>query len=277
VCLTDTRFSGWSCSASDGSATGLVRAWSASAAESAIAAPKASAKQAGAGAPGATPTAFVTEVPPASPTPQAASVAAPATSSAATPTAAARASLASTSAEHVAGLPAATALAQVATTQDAAKAAALLELMNGARLQQGLPALERDSELEAVALARADNLIANGYFDHYSASGESASSELAARGIRYRLAGENLARNNYIESETMQAAFDALMASDGHRANIMEPRYSSAGVAAVLSGHVWIYVTMLRTDGPRYGVATNQTLPIPCPFVSPGALSGAKR
>jgi uncharacterized protein YkwD len=124
------------------------------------------------------------------------------------------------------------------------KVAALLDKMNGARIDAGLPALERDSTLDDVALARARNLIENGYFDHYSPNGESAFSELGARGVHYRLAGENLARNNYIESRTVQAAFDGLMASPGHRANILEAGFSRVGVAALQSGKIWIYVSV---------------------------------
>lgn len=128
--------------------------------------------------------------------------------------------------------------------QDADKAAGLLDLMNAARLHEGLARLEPDPDLEAVALTRAENLVAGGYFDHYGPDGESAFSELAARGIRYRLAGENLARNNYPEARTVQAAFDGLMASAGHRANILEARFSSVGVVAVKAGKLWVYVTV---------------------------------
>lgn len=124
------------------------------------------------------------------------------------------------------------------------KATALLEKMNAARSEAGLPALERDATLDDVALARARNLVENGYFDHYSPEGESAFSELGARGVRYRLAGENLARNNYIESRTVQAAYDGLMASPGHRANILEAGFSQVGVAVVQNGKIWIYVTV---------------------------------
>ena len=126
----------------------------------------------------------------------------------------------------------------------AAKAYALFEAMNEARRAEGLAPLEWDSSLEEVAYARAANLVANGYFEHYGPDGESAFSELAARGIRYRLAGENLARNNYSEARTVAAAFDGLMNSPGHRANILEERFSSVGVACVREGKMWIYVTV---------------------------------
>jgi len=131
-------------------------------------------------------------------------------------------------------------------TDSAAKSSALLDMMNSARADAGLPALVVDATLQDVALARANNLIENGYFDHYSPDGESAFTELAARGVSYRLAGENLARNNYVDAQTVEAAFDALMASPGHRANILEPRFASVGVASVLSGHMWLYVTVFK-------------------------------
>lgn len=124
------------------------------------------------------------------------------------------------------------------------KAHALFDQMNDARRTDGLEPLEWDSSLEEVAYARAANLVENRYFDHYAPDGESAFSELAARGIRYRLAGENLARNNYLETKTVSAAFEGLMNSPGHRANILEQRFSSVGVAAVRDGKMWIYVTV---------------------------------
>ena len=134
--------------------------------------------------------------------------------------------------------------APVEVPRAAEKAHALLEAMNAARRDAGLAPLEWDVSLEEVAYARAGNLVNNGYFDHYAPDGESAFSELAARGIRYRLAGENLARNNYAEPRTVAAAFDGLMNSPGHRANILEERFSSVGVACVKDGKMWIYVTV---------------------------------
>lgn len=124
------------------------------------------------------------------------------------------------------------------------KSGALLALMNGARDDDGVAQLERDAVLDGVALARARDLVAKGYFDHYSPDGSSAFSELLARGWYYRLAGENLARNNYPESRTVRAAFDGLMASPGHRANILEERFGRVGVAAVQVGRLWVYVTV---------------------------------
>jgi uncharacterized protein YkwD len=120
----------------------------------------------------------------------------------------------------------------------------LLDDMNAARGDEGVAPLVRNEDLDGVALARARNLVELGYFDHYAPDGTSAFSELAARGLPYYIAGENLARNNYPPNQTVLTAFEGLMASPGHRANILEPRYGAVGVAAVRDGNVWLYVTV---------------------------------
>ncbi len=128
-----------------------------------------------------------------------------------------------------------------------AKAQGLLDSINAARAAEGLPTLIVDETLVAVALSRAQDLVKNDYFAHYGPDGGSAFSELAARGVNYALAGENLARNNYLESKTVAAAFEGLMASPGHRANILEPRFTKIGVVAVLDGRMWVYVTVFMS------------------------------
>ncbi|MGE5594455.1 MAG: CAP domain-containing protein [Hyphomicrobiales bacterium] len=149
-----------------------------------------------------------------------------------------------TSQPGVNALPDGLASSTTPVTASAAKAEELLRAMNAARVDEGLAALEWDETLADVAMTRAQNLIAGDYFDHYGPDGDSAFAELAARGVRYRLAGENLARNNYPETQTVDAAFAGLMASPGHRANILEPAFTRAGVAAVKSGGMWLYVTV---------------------------------
>lgn len=145
--------------------------------------------------------------------------------------------------DSVATLPAAVSQPSELVSVDD-KAVELLAAMNAARATEGLAPLQWDEDLASVALARATDLIRRGYFDHYAPDGSSAFSELAVRGIRYALAGENLARNNYAESRTVAAAFQGLMGSPGHRANILEPRFQHVGIAAVRSGRVWLYVTV---------------------------------
>jgi uncharacterized protein YkwD len=146
-------------------------------------------------------------------------------------------------AEPVGVLPSA-AVSEAPTTRYTAFETDLFERMNGARVTGGASALARNTDLDGVALARAKNLVEVGYFDHYAPDGTSAFTELTSRGLAYYVAGENLARNNYPPAQTVQAAFDALMASPGHRANILEPRFGAVGVAAVREGDMWLFVTV---------------------------------
>lgn len=123
-------------------------------------------------------------------------------------------------------------------------AEALFRLMNDARAEASLPPLVRDETLDDVARGRAEDLARQNYFGHVGPRGESAFTELRARGIRYRLAGENLARNTFPRQESALVAFEALMASAGHRANILEPSFVRVGVAALRVGETWLYVTV---------------------------------
>jgi uncharacterized protein YkwD len=51
-----------------------------------------------------------------------------------------------------------------------------------------------------------------------------------ARGIRYRLAGENLARNNYPADQSPEAAHDGFMQSPSHAENEMDPSFRQVGI-----------------------------------------------
>jgi uncharacterized protein YkwD len=134
--------------------------------------------------------------------------------------------------------------APVVGIYSAEKASQLVQYMNEARIEAGLATMATMPTLEEVAGVRAEDLAERQYFDHYAPDGSSAFSELSARGVGYGLAGENLARNNYPDNDSLQVAFDALMNSEGHRANILEPRFTRVGVAALLDGDLWIYVTV---------------------------------
>ena len=134
--------------------------------------------------------------------------------------------------------------APVAGVYSRQKASELVWYMNQARIEAGLPAMEFDGTLAEVAGVRADDLAERDYFSHYGPDGSSAFSELSARAVGYALTGENLARNNYPDSESLKVAFEALMNSEGHRANILEPRFTKVGVSVLLDGDLWIYVAV---------------------------------
>lgn len=101
-------------------------------------------------------------------------------------------------------------------------------LTNAERSKQGLGALSSDTKLELIASRRAKDMFAKQYFEHVSPSGDSASVEADTVGYEYIVIGENIALGNFANDAELVAAW---MASPGHRANILNTRFTSLGVA----------------------------------------------
>lgn len=120
------------------------------------------------------------------------------------------------------------ALAAMETPSDAQQAAAIV---NQARQQKGLAPLTPDPTLARLALLKAQDMAERGYFGHQSPTYGSPFDMLRSAGISYRYAGENLAGAPDVET-----AHNNLMASPGHRANILNPNYTRVGIGVVEGG-----------------------------------------
>lgn len=105
---------------------------------------------------------------------------------------------------------------------------------NAQRANNGVAGLSIDAQLVQVARARAQDMADNNYFSHTSPSGQTAFSILNGMGYSYSIAGENIARNNYPDSQSVQVAMDGFMNSSGHRANILDGRYTKVGIGAAI-------------------------------------------
>lgn len=92
-----------------------------------------------------------------------------------------------------------------------------------------LPPLLGNGKLDAVAQARLIDLFEKQYFEHVSPDGSSASSIAKDIGYSFILIGENLALGDFGSDERVVQAW---MDSPGHRANILNTKYSELGVAA---------------------------------------------
>lgn len=110
----------------------------------------------------------------------------------------------------------------------------LLSLINAQRKAYGLPELSFNSELQRVAKAKAQDLVANNYFSHTSPTYGSPFDMMKSFGIKYKTAGENIAGNS-----SLSGAVDAWMNSTGHRENILNNAYNYTGIGIV--------------DSPKYG------------------------
>ncbi len=105
------------------------------------------------------------------------------------------------------------------------------------------PALSENLRLNEAALAKANDMFVNQYFEHMSLSGIDPGKLVQDHGYSYIVAGENLILGNFSsEKEVVQDWMD----SPGHRANILNTRYTEIGVAVVKGNYkgetVWIGV-----------------------------------
>lgn len=105
----------------------------------------------------------------------------------------------------------------------------IIALTNQERAASGLNTLKTDSRLAAAALAKANNMFAEQYWDHFGPNGETPWQFIRAEGYNYVYAGENLAKG----FQTSEGVHEAWMASPTHAANIMSVNYKDVGVAVV--------------------------------------------
>jgi uncharacterized protein YkwD len=116
--------------------------------------------------------------------------------------------------------------------------AQMLDLLNKDRVKSGLKPLVMDEELTKAARKHSADMLARGYFSHYSPEGKSAFDRLRAEKISFLLAGENLAF-----APTVKIAHTGLMNSPGHRANILRPQFRKVGIGIMDAGSRGIMVT----------------------------------
>jgi uncharacterized YkwD family protein len=114
------------------------------------------------------------------------------------------------------------------TTATSAYANQVVTIVNQERAKAGLSPLKMsNATLTKMALDKAKDMYNNGYFDHNSPTYGSPFDMMKKYGISYRYAGENIAKGQRAPQEVMTA----WMNSSGHRANILNPNFTTIGVA----------------------------------------------
>lgn len=111
------------------------------------------------------------------------------------------------------------------------------------RVNDALVALKENSKLNASAEVKLKDMFTNQYFEHVSPNKKSVSDLIQNQSYDYITIGENLALGGFKDDK---ALVDAWMASPGHRANILNNKYTEIGVAVgkgIFQGqNVWIAV-----------------------------------
>lgn len=108
------------------------------------------------------------------------------------------------------------------------------QIVNQERAKQGLKPLLHRADLKNVAETKAKDMVNSNYFSHTSPNYGSPFDMMKTFGIRYRTAGENIAKGQ----KTPQEVMNAWMNSSGHRANILNPNFDSIGVG--FYNGVWV-------------------------------------
>lgn len=116
----------------------------------------------------------------------------------------------------------------------------MLDLINAERAKAGAQPLVADMRLTEQARLKSQDMIDKGYFSHQSPTYGSPFDQMAAAGITYRTAGENLAG-----APSVASAHENLMLSDGHRRNILNPAFDHVGIGIIEGGPYGIMFTQM--------------------------------
>lgn len=115
-----------------------------------------------------------------------------------------------------------------------------VDLINADRAKNGLPALKLNADLAKVAHVKAQDMAVNRYFDHNSPTYGSPFAMMTQFGIKYRAAGENIAKARSVEN-----AEQLFMNSSGHRANILSTNFTEVGVGVYVHSDGMTYVSQM--------------------------------
>jgi uncharacterized protein YkwD len=161
-------------------------------------------------------------------------------------------------------------------SQGAAEAT-LWQLMNGARTNNGMAPVQQHGTLVGIARWRSSDMLANDYFSHTIAGcGCLVYAYYDSNGLAYDWAGENIGWNSGLTDEYSPVrVHEKFMLSPGHRANVLDPRFTHGGVGAAAADNQMFqgYVQNTRMYTELF-MQARATAPAPAPAPQPPPSSG---
>lgn len=106
----------------------------------------------------------------------------------------------------------------------------VVDLVNAERAKVGLSALSIMPQAEAAAQVRATEIISS--FSHTRPNGTSCFTALDEQGAKYMASGENIAAGQATPADVM----NSWMNSPGHKANILNPKFTKIGIGYAEGG-----------------------------------------
>ena len=102
----------------------------------------------------------------------------------------------------------------------------VIKLTNAERRQARLQPLTNDPLLANTAQDHSDDMADNDFFSHTGVNGSKLGDRVKKSGYQYSTAGENIAAGQ----TTAEQVVEAWMNSPGHRANILNSKFTEIGV-----------------------------------------------
>jgi uncharacterized protein YkwD len=151
----------------------------------------------------------------------------------------------------------------------------LLTATNTQRANNGAAALTLNTQLNAAAQAKANDMVARNYWSHNTPDGQEPWVFIDAQGYTYTKAGENLAYG----FDTSNATVVGWMNSPSHRANMLDSTFTEVGFgfanSANFVGTGNETVVVAHYAKPTVAAATTST-PTPTPTPAPVASQAPK-
>lgn len=122
----------------------------------------------------------------------------------------------------------------------------MINYVNQERTSRNLQPLSIDLSVTNVARVKAQDMIDNNYFSHNSPKYGSPFDMLKSFGVKFLHAGENLAGNPSVDN-----AHEALMNSQGHRENILNPNFTHIGVGVKNGGQYGNMIVEMFISKPK--------------------------
>lgn len=124
-----------------------------------------------------------------------------------------------------------------------AEEAAMLQLINGERVRNGLAKLKPDPRLTGLAREKSRDMVSANYFGHISQKLGTVYDQLQQKGIVYRTVAENL-----VGAHGYRRAHESIMSSPAHRSNVLNPSFTRIGIGIVKGGPYGKMVTQILID-----------------------------
>lgn len=133
---------------------------------------------------------------------------------------------------------------------------------NRYRIENNLQALQFNTKLAQAAKQKAEDMFEYNYWAHISPTGKEPWDFIVSEGYTYIYAGENLAK----DFESSDEVVEAWMASQTHRENVLNSKYTQVGIAAVngvLNGYETTLVVQMFGNPHPSAIEAQAAVPTP--------------